>query len=105
MNYRNIQSGHVINESYYRKLPFSKQRLFTATFDEPTHSISESGEDGSSDGMGLFTTLLIADTLMDSGSMFDSNSDMGSSSSDSDFGSSGGFGGGDFGGGGAGDSW
>ena len=103
MNYRNIQSGHVINESYYRKLPFSKQRLFTSTFDEPTHSISESDEDGNSDGMGLFTTLLIADALSDSGSMFSDDSDMGSSSSATD--SSLDFGGGAFVGGGAGDSW
>jgi len=99
MNYRNIQSGHIISESYWRKLPLCKQRTFTSTFAEPTHTISESGDDGSSDGMGIFTTLLIADALSDSGSMFGS-SDMGSSDSGSS--SSFDFGGGDFGGGGAG---
>jgi len=86
MNYRHRISGHVIDESYYRKLPFDRKSEFECTYDENR-------------GIDLFGVAIIASAL----SFEDIPSlDLGSNDSQSsDFD----FGGGDFGGAGAGGDW
>ena len=96
MNYKNLNTGEVINQSCYNKLtPFEKQK-YVMTSLTPTHQIDDDGDGG------FLTTLLateIISDIIDSGINSDSSS---FNSGSTDTGSSVDFGGGDFGGGGAG---
>jgi hypothetical protein len=94
MNYRHRISGHVIDESYYRKLPFDRKSEFECTYDEPTHFYEDENR-----GIDLFGAAIIASAMsFDDIPSLNLGSDD-SQSSDFD------FGGGDFGGAGAGCDW
>jgi uncharacterized membrane protein YgcG len=94
MNYRNTETGEIISENCYYKLSLNKRDPYVQCYAKPTHEVDESSD--------LLTTLIIAETLIDSSNSFDTNSNNDTSSFDStpDIPSTD-FGGGDFGGGGA----
>lgn len=97
MNYKNHNTGEVISEQCYNRLPYDKRKSFSPSYNSVTHHLTQD------DSGSFLTSMLIAEAAGDIiGSIIDSEM---SSDSESSFDSSPDFGGGDFGGGGSGGEW
>lgn len=105
-NFRNINSGEIIDNLTYDRLSYQEQSHYMVTSRPVTHQMVE--DNGGILVLGLIAGEIIAESLFDNNSS-DFNSDYSSnnnnslsSDSSNDFS---GFGGGDSGGGGADGSW
>ena len=104
-NFRNINSGEIIDSLTYNRLSYQEQSHYMVTSRPVTHQMIE--DNSGNLVLGLIAGEIIAESVFDNNSSdfnsdYSSNDSSLSSDSSNDFS---GFGGGDSGGGGADGSW